>query len=147
MKRSERNGHRSDNVIIACSGLTLNATQWARKLGMTTAKVCQRFHAGWPAKAILAPFNRREATKEQRARQVSFAGFNLTMAQWADKLGMPYKRLQKRLLRGWAIQEALTPFDRLGKKVKKPRGGSDHALRASHHTRGECNGSDETIST
>lgn len=62
-----------------------------------------------------SPDNCRWATPIEQANNkttnvfVSFSGTTLTIAQWATKLGIPYKTLYSRLyLYKWAIDKALT---------------------------------------
>jgi hypothetical protein len=43
-----------------------------------------------------------------RVRLLKFRGETKYLAQWAAELGVPYHRIQARLLRGWSVRKALT---------------------------------------
>jgi len=43
-----------------------------------------------------------------RNRRLTFNGQNLTIAQWADKLGVPRETLYTRLNKGWPVEKILT---------------------------------------
>jgi len=65
------------------------------------------------------PGNCRWATRKQQQNNVSsnvlieFNGEKMTVAQWADKLGMSRTALYSRIRSGWKIEEALTaPVDK-----------------------------------
>lgn len=59
------------------------------------------------------PTNCRWATRTQQHnnrqvnRHIEFNGERLTVKQWADKLEIPYSRLEARIRRGWSIEDAL----------------------------------------
>jgi hypothetical protein len=77
------------------------------------------------------PSNCRWATRKQQRRNnranhaITFNGETLTLAEWAEKAGMPRQRLRTRIVRdGWAIEKAITtPKDRGGggKGIKQKR--------------------------
>jgi hypothetical protein len=60
------------------------------------------------------PGNIRWATRREqnrnnrRSRMVSFRGETMCVADWADRLGMPYRLLLSRFERGWSPERALT---------------------------------------
>jgi len=60
------------------------------------------------------PDNCRWATRKEQAnntrwnRQITWRGRTMTMAQWADELGMGDYIIESRLKRGWTIDEALS---------------------------------------
>jgi hypothetical protein len=63
------------------------------------------------------PNNCRWATRTQQSRNtarnrfIEFLGERLCVAEWAERLGVPYERLLGRLERGWPIEQALmAPF-------------------------------------
>lgn len=60
------------------------------------------------------PSNCRWTTKKEQQnntsynRRYTYNGETLTISQWAEKAEMPRNMLNKRLLRGWDIEKALT---------------------------------------
>ena len=60
------------------------------------------------------PGNVRWATMKQQSRnkrnnnQITFGGRTACIAEWADILGVPYRRLQERLRKGWPLELAMT---------------------------------------
>lgn len=60
------------------------------------------------------PGNVRWATQKEQAnnrrssRFIEKDGLRMTVAQWADKLGVKPRLIHVRLWRGWSIEEALT---------------------------------------
>lgn len=63
------------------------------------------------------PENCRWATASENSRNrsnthmIAFLGFNLPLAEWCERTGIPYQTLRKRLEAGWSAEEALlTPI-------------------------------------
>lgn len=60
------------------------------------------------------PSNCKWATKKEQAnnrrsnRIIEYQGKKLTVSQWADELGIPYARLEKRFEKGYSIEKALS---------------------------------------
>lgn len=53
-----------------------------------------------------------QANNTRRNRMLSFAGFTLTMSEWARQLGVSYYALRSRMQNGWSVSDALTrPFN------------------------------------
>lgn len=75
------------------------------------------------------PENCRWATRKEQANnkvssvRVEFNGITLTVAQWAEKIGMPYFSLRERFRRGWTPERALTEPRRFIKQ--QPRSSSE----------------------
>lgn len=57
-----------------------------------------------------------QANNTSRNRLLTYGARTLTMAQWADELGVPYGRLQVRIQRGWDVERAL--FGAVGRRVR-----------------------------
>jgi hypothetical protein len=61
-----------------------------------------------------APENCRWATNKDQMNNrrnnvfLEFDGSRLTIAQWAEKIGLKYSTLKERLARGWSVERALT---------------------------------------
>lgn len=77
------------------------------------------------------PGNCRWATRKEQAnnrrssRRLTHAGRNLTLAQWADELGMDWRVFHKRLSRGWSEEDAIS---RSLRKVRKWKYGPSGSL-------------------
>lgn len=60
------------------------------------------------------PGNVRWATKTEQNRnsrknvRLTFRGETLTIAEWSERTGIPYRALQTRVVRGWSTDRALT---------------------------------------
>lgn len=60
------------------------------------------------------PGNVRWATRTQQARnrrssrRLTWRGETLTVAEWAERLGLPYNALGQRLFHGWPVERALS---------------------------------------
>lgn len=61
------------------------------------------------------PGNVKWATRSEqnnntrRTRKLTHEGCTLSMKQWADKSGVSYSTLKRRLNRGWLIEKAIIP--------------------------------------
>jgi len=61
-----------------------------------------------------SPENCRWATNKDQMNNrrnnvfLEFDGSRLTVAQWAEKVGLKYSTLKERLVRGWSVEKALT---------------------------------------
>ena len=52
--------------------------------------------------------HREQANNRRNSVVLEFRGRAMTVAQWARELGMLYCSLNKRLMKGWSIEKALT---------------------------------------
>jgi hypothetical protein len=61
-----------------------------------------------------SPENCRWATSKEQMNNrrdnvfLEFNGSRLTVAQWAEKIGLKYSTLQMRLVKGWSVEKSLT---------------------------------------
>jgi len=68
------------------------------------------------------PGNVRWATRVEqmnntrRNRFLTHGGETLTLAQWARRTGMPYKKLEGRLRIGWPVERALAAPQLMGQR-------------------------------
>lgn len=63
--------------------------------------------------------NIEQANNKSNNRILDFDGKSMTVAQWARELGLSYKTLSLRLLRGWSVEKTLT--GQYGKKLKSQK--------------------------
>ena len=60
--KAEQNKHRSYCIQLTHNGITMNATDWAKKLGMPAGSLIQRLRLGWSAeRALTRPLKKRAA--------------------------------------------------------------------------------------
>lgn len=52
--------------------------------------------------------NKEQANNRRNSRRVTWNGRTQTVAQWADELAIPARRIWQRLKRGWSPEEALS---------------------------------------
>jgi hypothetical protein len=84
-----------------------------------------------------APDNCRWATITEQARNkrtshfITYQGESLTIAEWAERLGVDYKALFARLsVYGWSVEKAFsTPFRKLRTKRGKEDSYETNSLR------------------
>lgn len=69
------------------------------------------------------PGNVRWATPKEQSRnkrtnvRIEYQGETLTIAEWAERAGVPYRKLYQRLWEGWSLERAM----------QTPIGGACHA--------------------
>lgn len=51
---------------------------------------------------------KQQTNNHRRNRRLTHGGITLTMAQWAERLGVPADRIKDRLKLGWSVSGALT---------------------------------------
>lgn len=104
--RFERYGGRGIQICDAWLKDRSEFFRWALANGYAENLSIERIDAN----GHYSPSNCRWATgKEQanntsRSRLLSWAGETLTVAQWAERLGVPGKAMQHRVNRGWAAE-------------------------------------------
>lgn len=76
---------------------------------------------------------REQANNKRTNRRLSHAGVTLTMAEWAEKLGIRYGTLSERLRRGWPIADALTHPLCPGVRPFAMTAAAERAAEEEHH--------------
>lgn len=110
-------------------GESLTLTQWANRAGLKKGTLAKRLRCGMTLADALNPAMLRQPNPKQGADQQrraistatprhEHAGESLTLAQWAERAGIPKSTLNKRLRSGYSLAEALTPGDHRGKSLK-----------------------------
>ncbi|HEV7251667.1 MAG TPA: hypothetical protein VGN97_01000 [Mesorhizobium sp.] len=112
----ERRANRN-RTQITFQGVTRSFQEWAAFLGVSRAALKLRL-ATWPIeRALTTPAIAKSGRRQ--AQRYAHAGLNLTLAEWADRLGVRLNTLHKRLNNGMTVAEAIgTPID------TRPRGRS-----------------------
>lgn len=52
--------------------------------------------------------NKKQQNNRTNNRLITFRGETKTLKEWSEKTGLKYQTLQKRLNKGWTVEEALT---------------------------------------
>jgi hypothetical protein len=52
--------------------------------------------------------NKEQANNRRSNNHIEYLGKTFNLAQWCEFLGIPYKRTQLRLHKGWSVEEAFT---------------------------------------
>lgn len=52
--REKQANNRTDNRLITHDGVTLNVTQWSKRLGIPHSRLVNRLHRGWPIEKAFA---------------------------------------------------------------------------------------------
>ena len=102
---------------IECNGEALTMAQWAERTGISPLTIRSRLRLGWPLERALTEPLRKDMPKaersrrpraERKARRINFDGLSLTCSEWAERTGIAYHTLKRRLQNGWSVERALT---------------------------------------
>lgn len=108
------NTEAQDNKIteITYCGITLNTSQWAKKIQISQSLLRYRLEKlNWSVEKAL--------TTPPCNRSLEFNGENLSLSEWARRLGCKPNTISARLDRGWTIDEALSiPARKTGRETK-----------------------------
>lgn len=88
---------------VVVNGQFMTAAQAQKVLGSPTRNsILDRWQAGY---CLEQPILQR---RDQRARRIVWRGQDLSLSQWARLLGLPYKTLYVRIMRGMPLEKAMT---------------------------------------
>lgn len=99
---------------VTYQGETLTLTEWAERIGISRGTLVSRFDAGWTAEQAITGKGPERVRVFRRAssgpppRSITLNGETLTLARWADRLGVTKTALHQRLRKGWSIERTLT---------------------------------------
>lgn len=96
--------------FLTLNGITLSATEWSKKLGVSYVALSARIDSGWSdEKTLMMPFEKYEP----RGKVFEFHERRLTLKEWSKELGIKYSTLHQRFMLGWSVDDILTrPTDR-----------------------------------
>ncbi len=96
----EQANNRRCNRTITFAGETLNLSQWARKIGISSTSLSERLENWTVEESLTIP-------KGGSAKNITFKGVTLNVSEWAYKINIKPNTLHNRLEK-WTIEEALT---------------------------------------
>ncbi len=102
-----------DQVMLTHNGITLNTSQWAKKVGISQALLQKRIgDLGWSVDRALTE-------KTSGTNTIIFNGESKRLSEWAKAIGCKPHTLLARLDRGWSLDKALTTPPRATGMEKK----------------------------
>ena len=108
VSREVQANNRSDNVRIRWNGKEMNLKEWAKELDIKYSTLYSRIQDhGWSIEDAFT----KEAGQYDTSRNasISWSGEEMSLVEWAEKLGMNYGTLYRRIYdHGWSIEDALT---------------------------------------
>jgi len=102
-------GSNRENVLLLThKGETANATEWARRLGVSPSSLVRRHEKGWSDDEIFStPF------QKETIATIEYRGEKLTYAQAANRLGVTVRSIYLRIKKGMSSEAIFaTPFQR-----------------------------------
>lgn len=102
----EQQNNRSNNVRISHNGETKTIAQWAKETNISDKAFRRRLNLGWPMEECLHK-NKREIINSF-PEELEFRGETLSTEEWAARIGILKKEINRRLSRGWTIERTLT---------------------------------------
>lgn len=110
--------NRRNNRYIEYDGINLTVSQWAEKIGITSASLATRLNAlGWSIEeALTIPSEGRRANSKKYQRFIEYNGVNLPLCEWSEKTGFSPGLICDRIDKlGWTVEKALTTPRRVNK--------------------------------
>ena len=106
--RAEQGWNQRSNVLLTHNGQTKNLREWGEELGVDPDVLRGRIKKGWdPARVLtphLVPTGRRACDT-----LYTYQGETLCLKEWADRTGIGYSALWRRIKRyGMTFEQALT---------------------------------------
>lgn len=109
----QQNRNRRNTVWLIHKGVKRPLGEWAELLGTTTGVLRNRIKIyGWSvSRALETPVVYDPgASSRGRGKIISHEGKSMTLAQWAEHLGLAELVIRKRLYRGLSLDRALSPL-------------------------------------
>lgn len=116
---TQQSRNKRTNVFLRFKGESRCINEWAEIIGVPPTRILQRLDTGLTAAEALTL-----TTKDIRDRKLirlSYDGQNLTIAQWAERLGISRGLIESRIARGWPIARILSPQDGRATRTRKGR--------------------------
>lgn len=110
--RTEQNRNSRNCRPLTFQGRTMLVVEWADELGIPRSALRNRLNSGMSEEeALSTPYHADRSTRaalKRTARRVEYRGESLTIAQWAERTGIPRTTLNMRFADGWSTEDALT---------------------------------------
>lgn len=88
------------------NGLTMTLAEWAKHLGLHYHTLANRLRKNWPIERVLT--SQKFKGKCHPSTIIEHDGRAMTVAEWANYLGLKHNTLYARLMRGVPINVALS---------------------------------------
>jgi hypothetical protein len=100
--------HNSRRVrLLTLDGVTLPLAEWARVVRLSQATIWNRLKLGWNIRDALCP-TRRPRPAPAGTMTLEFRGGTLSIAAWAQRLGLSQALIRNRLKKGWPVEMVLS---------------------------------------
>ncbi len=110
-------GHLPRKGVYLINGEMISIATAAKRSGFTATTLYARMHAGATLQEAMTGVDRRNHRLGQ-GQTYTINGETMNLREWADRKGIPYNTLQKRLGRG------MKPIDAIQQQNQRPRKGA-----------------------
>lgn len=100
--------------LITYQGRSMPAYAWAKEIGVSASTIRRRRAEGLPVEKVLAPATasaertaRAAEGRRRSAKKLKVGGVELTLPQWAKRVGVSTATIERRLARGMAPEECV----------------------------------------
>lgn len=98
----EQQNNRTDNVYVIFNDKKQTIAQWAEELKINENTIRARLRHGW---TIEEAFSNKQRIGYRTAKKYEYGGLVMSMAEWADYLGVSKATLESRRCKGWPIEK------------------------------------------
>lgn len=97
---AENVNNRSTTTFVTHEGQTKSLTEWAIQLGLPARLLRVRKQRGWSDAEIVTGVRVTKKAVRSNALYLTFGDETLTLKEWSNRTGIPYKKMHQRLSRG-----------------------------------------------
>lgn len=114
--RTEQNNNNRVVRKLEYKGKILTTREWSNETGISKVAIDERIILGWPIEKILTTPAIVGRNQFGEGKLFRYKGKDMTLKQWAVKLGVSYYTLHKRITKyGWSISKTFsTPVKEKG---------------------------------